>query len=143
MTSGFLLSLSQPTTGLQGMLPIGVKHPLGRFRGCPVRSRLAKKYIFWSVSHVQANAASLRSSSLHNIRDGIDEKQQTNEHQQIDERFRSVLHEVETIKSKYVVEEALKWYKKHIRLPRFCFYLSGILIIILSGSLPYLGTSEN
>jgi hypothetical protein len=31
MTSGSLLSLSQLTTFLQGMLTIGVKHPLGRF----------------------------------------------------------------------------------------------------------------
>src|SRR2546423_5454901 len=73
---------------------------------------------------------------------GMDEKQQTNEPQQIDKRFLSVLSDLETIKSKYVVETQLKWYEKHIRLPRFFFYLSGILIILLSVSLPYLAIQE-
>jgi len=72
----------------------------------------------------------------------MDQKQQTNEPQQMDKRFLSVLDALETIKSKYVEEAELKWYDKHIQLPRFFFYLSGILIILLSVSLPYLATLE-
>lgn len=72
----------------------------------------------------------------------MDEKQPANEYQQLDKRFLSVLHEVETIKNKYVVEGQLKWYQKRIWLPRICFYLSGILVILLSVSLPYLATQE-
>jgi hypothetical protein len=72
----------------------------------------------------------------------MDEKQQPNEDQQLDKRFLSVLHEVETIKNTYVVEAQLQWYAKRVGLPRFFFNLSGILIILLSVSIPYLATLE-
>ncbi len=72
----------------------------------------------------------------------MDEKQQTNEHQQMDERFRALLGALETIKNQYVAEAGLKWYDKHIWVPRFFFYLSGTLLILLSVSLPYLATLE-
>jgi hypothetical protein len=69
----------------------------------------------------------------------MDEKQQTNAYQQTDKRFLSLLHELEAAKNKYVVEEQLRWYENHVRQPRFFFSLSGIIIIILSVSIPYLG----
>jgi hypothetical protein len=51
MTSSFLLSLSQLTILLQGMLTRGVKHPLGQFGGCLVRSRVV--YLYHSMPILQ------------------------------------------------------------------------------------------
>src|SRR5689334_13520679 len=72
----------------------------------------------------------------------MDEQPHTTDSQQRDQRFLSVLGELETIKRKYVVEAHLKWYEQHIQPARIAFFLSGILIILLSVSLPYLATLE-
>lgn len=72
----------------------------------------------------------------------MDEKPQTKKYPQSDERFRSVLQGLTAIKDKYVVKAQVNWYEKDVRLSRFIFNLSSILIIILSVSLPYLATLE-
>jgi hypothetical protein len=72
----------------------------------------------------------------------MDEKQQTDEYQQTDKHFLSLLFELQAVKNKYVVAEQLNWYEKNTWQPRFFFSLSGILIIVLSVSIPYLSTLE-
>lgn len=68
--------------------------------------------------------------------------QQTKREPDPEERFHSILEELNKIKEKYVEKEQVDWYKKDVQLSRFFFNLSSILIIILSVSLPYLATLE-
>ncbi len=58
-----------------------------------------------------------------------------------DERFLSVLEELTHIKDEFVVRQ-LNWYKTHGRTPMLLFRVSGVLVILLSVSLPFLATLE-
>lgn len=58
-----------------------------------------------------------------------------------DERFRSALATLTRIKDEFVGQK-LHWYQVHARTPMFLFRVSGILIILLSVSLPLLATLE-
>lgn len=58
-----------------------------------------------------------------------------------DERFLSVLTEVTRIKDAFVVQK-LHWYTAHARTPMFLFRICGVLVIVLSVSLPLLATLE-
>jgi len=71
----------------------------------------------------------------------MDEKQQKSDYQQSDERFNSVLTELTQIKEAFVMEE-LQFYVKQAKLPRLLFSITGILIIMLSVSIPFLSTLE-
>ncbi|MFB0536508.1 MAG: DUF4231 domain-containing protein [Anaerolineae bacterium] len=61
--------------------------------------------------------------------------------QQSDERFVAVLEELTKIKDAHVVR-TLNWYKRYARRPMVFFRASGVLIIILSVSVPFLGVLE-
>ena len=67
------------------------------------------------------------------------DQRQTNP--QTDTDFQTVLDEVTRIKDAYVVSQ-INWYKTHANIPMVLFRLSGILIIFLSVSLPFLATLE-
>jgi hypothetical protein len=56
-------------------------------------------------------------------------------------RFESVLVELTRIKDDFVVRK-LNWYKEHGWRPRWLFRVSGVLIILLSISIPFLTTLE-
>lgn len=56
---------------------------------------------------------------------------------QKDERFLSILNELESIKESYVSSQ-LQWYETHAKRPMFLFRICGTLVIILSISLPFL-----
>jgi hypothetical protein len=59
--------------------------------------------------------------------------------QQKDERFISILKELETLKEDFVVRK-IKGYQKATRLARLRFRVAGVLIIVLSACLPLLST---
>ena len=71
----------------------------------------------------------------------MDEDQQSNNFLQSDKRFLSVLEEMTHIKDDFVIRQ-LHWYKVHARTPMLFFRISGVLIILLSVSLPFLTTLE-
>src|SRR6202171_4165308 len=71
----------------------------------------------------------------------MDEDQQSNNFLQSDKRFLSVLEEMAHIKDDFVIRQ-LHWYKVHARTPMLFFRVSGVLIILLSVSLPFLTTLE-
>jgi hypothetical protein len=58
---------------------------------------------------------------------------------QSDPRFLSILEALEKIEKDYV-ESQFGWYRTHARRPMFLFRLCGVLIILLSVSLPFLAT---
>jgi Protein of unknown function (DUF4231) len=60
---------------------------------------------------------------------------------QNNKRFLSVLEELTRIKEEFVVRR-LHWYKTHARTPMLLFRTSGVLVILLSVSLPFLTTLE-
>jgi hypothetical protein len=66
-------------------------------------------------------------------------EQQTSIGQQSDERFLSVLGEVTSLKDAYIAQQ-LQGYLRNAARSRLTFRYTGILIIILSVSLPYLTT---
>src|SRR5205814_1312202 len=72
----------------------------------------------------------------------MDEKQPASETQQLDQQFISALNDLIAIKNTYIVKNKLKWYKKHIKLVGNLFRVSGVLVIILSVSIPFLITLE-
>ena len=59
--------------------------------------------------------------------------------QQKDERFISILKELEALKEEFV-ERKIQWYAKNARQAQMRFRLSGALIIVLSACLPFLTT---
>jgi hypothetical protein len=71
----------------------------------------------------------------------MDRDQQPRAFLQRDERFLSVLTELTRIKDAFVVQK-LNWYTAHAKMPMFLFRLSGVLVILLSVSLPLLATLE-
>jgi hypothetical protein len=58
-----------------------------------------------------------------------------------DERFLSVLTALTRIKDEFVVQK-LNWYTAHAKTPMLLFRVSGVLVILLSVSLPLLATLE-
>lgn len=58
-----------------------------------------------------------------------------------DEHLLTVLAELTRIKDAFVGQK-LDWYKAHARTPMLLFRLSGVLVILLSVSLPLLATLE-
>lgn len=60
---------------------------------------------------------------------------------QSDTDFQTILTELISLKDKYVIKE-LKWYETHARQPMILFRVSGVLIILLSVSIPFLATLE-
>jgi hypothetical protein len=71
----------------------------------------------------------------------MDRDQQTSNVPQSDERFMAVLDELTRIKDEFVVRQ-LNWYAAHGRMPMVFFRISGVLVILLSVSLPFLATLE-
>src|SRR5581483_8073077 len=71
----------------------------------------------------------------------MDEDQQPADALQNGKRFLSVLEEFARIKNEFVVRQ-LNWYKAHARTPMLLFRASGILVILLSVSLPFLTTLD-
>lgn len=71
----------------------------------------------------------------------MDGDQQPSNFLQSDERFMSVLEELTRIKDEFVVRQ-LNWYTTHRRTPMLLFRVSGVLVILLSVSLPFLATLE-
>lgn len=61
---------------------------------------------------------------------------------QADTDFQTILDEVTRIKTTYV-ESQIKWYQTHANVPMFLFRISGMLIILLSVSLPFLATLDS
>ena len=55
--------------------------------------------------------------------------------------FQTILDEATRIKNEYV-QEQVNWYNNHASLPMRLFRISGILIILLSVSLPFLATLD-
>lgn len=58
-----------------------------------------------------------------------------------DENFGSLLDELVTIKERHVVQ-TLEWYKRHARRPMLLFRTSGVLLILLSVSIPLMSVSD-
>src|SRR6266700_6723169 len=71
----------------------------------------------------------------------MDEDLQPDNFLQSNKRFLSVLEELTHIKEEFVVRQ-LNWYKAHARTPMLLFRISGVLVILLSVSLPFLTTLE-
>jgi hypothetical protein len=71
----------------------------------------------------------------------MDEDLQLSNFLQSNKRFLSVLEEVTRVKDEYVVQQ-MNWYKEHTRTPMRLFRISGVLVILLSVSLPFLTTLE-
>ena len=71
----------------------------------------------------------------------MDEDLQPDNFLQSNKRFLSVLEELTHIKEEFVVRQ-LNWYKAHARTPMLLFRVSGVLVILLSVSLPFLTTLE-
>jgi len=71
----------------------------------------------------------------------MDRDQQPRAFLQQDERFLSVLTELTRIKDAFVVQK-LHWYTVHARTPMLLFRICGVLVILLSVSLPLLATLE-
>ncbi len=59
--------------------------------------------------------------------------------QQNDERFLSILKELETLKEGFVVRK-IEMYRRSVKRARLRFRISGTLIIVLSACLPFLTT---
>ncbi|HYT45828.1 MAG TPA: SLATT domain-containing protein [Methylomirabilota bacterium] len=72
----------------------------------------------------------------------MDENQPASDTQQRNEHFISALKELTAIKDTYIVKNKIQWYKKHIERVGIFFRLSGVLVIILSVSLPFFTTLE-
>lgn len=58
------------------------------------------------------------------------------------EDFQAVLKELIRIKDTYIVDKQLKWYKDHAVEPMILFRISGVLVILLSVSIPFMATLE-
>jgi hypothetical protein len=71
----------------------------------------------------------------------MDEDRQPGNFLQSDKRFLSVLEELTRIKDEFVMRQ-LHWYKVNARTPMFLFRVSGVIVILLSVSLPFLTTLE-
>lgn len=71
----------------------------------------------------------------------MDEDQQSDDALQSGKRFLAVLEELTRIKDEFVVRQ-LNWYKAHARTPMLLFRVSGVLVILLSVSLPFLTTLD-
>ena len=69
----------------------------------------------------------------------MDEDRQPGNFLQHDKRFLSMLEELTHIKDDFVTLQ-LNWYKTHARIPMLLFRVSGVLVILLSVSLPFLTT---
>src|SRR6266566_4016926 len=67
----------------------------------------------------------------------MDSKQQTSYVLQNDELFIAVLQEMTSLKDKYVVPK-LELYKKRTQRTMFLFRVTGIVVILLSVSIPFL-----
>ena len=63
------------------------------------------------------------------------------EGQQSDERFIAVVNELIRVKDEHFAP-VLRWFSRHANRPRVMFQISGILLIILSVSVPLLGVLE-
>jgi Protein of unknown function (DUF4231) len=59
--------------------------------------------------------------------------------QDIDEHLRSLLEQLRKIKE-YHVNRKLKWYKKNGKTHKIYFRVSGVLIILLSTSIPFIAS---
>ncbi|HZR42882.1 MAG TPA: DUF4231 domain-containing protein [Ktedonobacteraceae bacterium] len=71
----------------------------------------------------------------------MDEDLQSTGMLQNDKRFLSVLEEVTRIKEEFVGRQ-LNWYKANARRPMLLFRIAGVLVILLSVSLPFLTTLD-
>lgn len=71
----------------------------------------------------------------------MDRNQQPHAFLQNDERFLSALAELTRIKDAFVAQR-LHWYRVHARAPMLLFRICGVLVILLSVSLPLLATLE-
>src|SRR5581483_4534647 len=71
----------------------------------------------------------------------MDEDLQSTGMLQNDKRFLSVLEEVTRIKEEFVGLQ-FNWYKANARRPMLLFRIAGVLVILLSVSLPFLTTLD-
>jgi hypothetical protein len=71
----------------------------------------------------------------------MDQDQQSRTPLPGDERFLAILTELTRIKDAFVGQK-LSWYQAHAKTPMLLFRLSGVLVILLSVSLPLLATLE-
>jgi uncharacterized protein DUF4231 len=69
------------------------------------------------------------------------DKDQHTTNEQSDPDFQTILNELISLKDTYVIKQ-LKWYETHARQPMILFRVSGVLIILLSVSIPFLATLE-